>query len=182
MEQDERILLNRAIALDEDALAHIHDQYYDKIYRYISFRVNDLQTVEDLSSDVFIRFLTTIRTPSAPQNSLRGWLFGTANNVVKEYYRRNKREQWTELNEQISTSGKSPDEEVDVALLKGQLQQAVVDLTEEQQRVLALRFGLAMPVAEVAETMNKSIGSIKMLQARAIAGLTRRLKKQEVGA
>lgn len=182
MEQDERVLLNRAIALDEDALTHIHDQYYDRVYRYIAFRVNDLHAVEDLTGDVFIRFLTAIRTSSAPKNSLPGWLFGTANNVVKEHYRRKKREQWVELDERITNTNQSLAQETDVTLLKEELHRAVMNLTEDQQRVLALRFGFVMPIAEVAETMNKSAGSIKMLQARAIASLTRKLRRKEVGA
>ena len=49
----------------------------------------------------------------------------------------------------------------------------MADLTEEQQQVLALRFGYEMPIRDVAETMNKSEGSVKMLQVRAIAALTR---------
>ena len=45
-----------------------------------------------------------------------------------------------------------------------------------QQEVLALRFGFGLPIKEVAETVNKSEGSVKMLQVRAIAALTRRLQ------
>jgi RNA polymerase sigma-70 factor (ECF subfamily) len=49
------------------------------------------------------------------------------------------------------------------------------DLTEEQQNVLALRFGYELPIRDVAEVMGKSEGSVKMLQARAIASLANRL-------
>ena len=59
---------------------------------------------------------------------------------------------------------------------KAELRQALAELTTEQQEVLALRFGFGLPIKEVAETVNKSEGSVKMLQVRAIAALTRRLQ------
>jgi RNA polymerase sigma-70 factor (ECF subfamily) len=61
------------------------------------------------------------------------------------------------------------------------LREALNDLTPEQQNVLALRFGFGLPIKDVAETVNKSEGSVKMLQARAIAALTRRLTGQGAG-
>lgn len=76
--QDELLLLHRAKSLDKDALAQVHEQYYDAIYRYMAYRVNDLLTAEDLTSEVFIRFLHAIQQKNAPQNTIRGWLFGTA--------------------------------------------------------------------------------------------------------
>ena len=45
--------------------------------------------------------------------------------------------------------------------------------TEEQQDVIALRFGHEMPIKEVAEMIGKSEGAVKQLQARAVAALSR---------
>jgi DNA-directed RNA polymerase specialized sigma24 family protein len=43
-----------------------------------------------------------------------------------------------------------------------------------------LRFGYGLPIKDVAETVNKSEGSVKMLQVRAINALTRRLAGERV--
>jgi DNA-directed RNA polymerase specialized sigma24 family protein len=45
--------------------------------------------------------------------------------------------------------------------------------------VIALRFGYGMPIQEVADTVGKSLGSVKMLQARAIAALSQKLAGKE---
>lgn len=171
--QDELLLLHRAKSLDQDALAQIHEQYYDSIYRYMTYRVNDLQTAEDLTSEVFVRFLHAIQQKNAPQNTIRGWLFGTASLILKEHYRKKKRTQLTELSESLPGETVEPTEKLEVQENKEALREALTNLTEEQQQVLALRFGYEMSVRDVAETMNKSEGSIKMLQVRAIAALTR---------
>jgi RNA polymerase sigma-70 factor (ECF subfamily) len=178
---EELELLNKARALDKEALAQIHDRYYQQVYRYISFRIADHQTVEDLTSEVFIRFLSAIRDKNAPTNTIRGWLLGAAQNVVKEQYRRQKRITWTKLDESIQAKDQTPEQRLEDRLDKGQLREALNELTPEQQNVLALRFGYGLPIKDVAETVNKSEGSVKMLQARAIAALTRRLTGQGGG-
>ena len=58
---NELILLEHARALDQEALGLVHDTYYQPIRRYISFRISDEATVEDLTSEVFVRFLTALR-------------------------------------------------------------------------------------------------------------------------
>lgn len=177
--QDELLLLHRAKSLDQDALAQVHEQYYDAIYRYVAYRVNDLQTAEDLTSEVFIRFLHAIQQKNAPQNTIRGWLFGAASLILKEHYRKKKRTQLTELNEAIADEWEEPTEKIEIREDKQALRQALSDLTEDQQQVLALRFGYEMPIRDVAQTMNKSEGSVKMLQLRAIAALTRMMTGSE---
>jgi len=178
--QEELILLNRARALDEDALAEIHNQYYGAVYRYISFRINDMHTVEDLTSEVFIRFLSALRDRHAPQNTIQGWLYGTASRVVKEQYRKQKRTKLAALDESLPSTMPGPEQGVEKNMTLQQLRAALPQLTEDQQHVLALRFGQGMAISDVARLVDKSEGSVKMLQARAIAALTRHLTGGEV--
>ena len=172
---DELELLNRARAFDKDALALIHEHYYQRIYRYISFRIADAQTADDLTSEVFTRFLSAIKERGTPPNTIRGWLFGAARNVLKEQYRQQNQVNWTELDESIAGGGQTPEQRLEDNLDKQNLRRAVAELTPEQQHVLALRFGYGLPVSEVAEAVNKSEGSVKMTQMRAIAALAKRL-------
>ncbi|MCL4805162.1 MAG: sigma-70 family RNA polymerase sigma factor [Anaerolineae bacterium] len=176
---DELELLRKARAFDKEALALLHDRYYPSIYRYLSFRIADPQTAEDMTSEVFIRFLSAIKDRNAPPNTIRGWLFGAARNVLKEQYRKQRQMNEVELDERVVAGGQSPDQKVVERAEKEALREALADLTPEQQHVLALRFGYGMPIKDVAETVNKSEGSVKMLQARAIAALAKRLAGHE---
>lgn len=179
--QDELLLLNRARSLDQEALAQIHDTYYVPIFRFIAFQVNDHATAEDLTSEVFVRLLHALRDKNAPQNSLRGWLFSVANIVVKDHYRKQYRNPQSELDEEMPIQGIGLEQTVDKRLVHQQLQAAITRLTEEQKKVIALRFGYDMPIEEVAQTIGKSIGSVKMLQARAVAALSRFLTSEGTG-
>ena len=176
--QNELLLLDRARSLDDDALTQIHDAYYVAIYRYISFRIADQHVAEDLTSEVFVRFLHALRDKQAPRNSLRGWLYGTASNVVKEQYRRQKKMQYTELHDQIASGHASPEQQIEAKASRQKLSEAMSNLTADQQQVLALRYGFGMPIRELAETMGKSEGAVKMLRARAVTALSGLLSKQ----
>jgi len=175
--QDELALLARARTLDPDALAQIHDTYYTPIFRYVTFRVNDRQTAEDLTSEVFTRLLSALRDRNAPQNTLRGWLYAVAARVVSDHHRRHYRAPHVELDESVVSPEAGPAETVEAMLTRADLKQAIAELTEEQQNVIALRFGFEMPIQEVARTLGKSEGAVKQLQARAIAALARTLRE-----
>lgn len=178
--QDELLLLSRARALDQEALAQIHDTYYAAIFRYILIRINDYETAEDLTSEVFTRLLSALRDHTAPQKTLRGWLFSVASYVVKDFYRKKYRRQQAPLHESIPSQAPGPGKAVEMKVTQAELTVAITELTEDQQNVIALRFGFDMPIQEVAQTMGKSEGSVKMLQARAIAALSRRLAAWKV--
>lgn len=174
--QDEQSLLVKARALDEEALAEIHDRYYEPIFRYVVYRVSNEQVAEDLTSEVFIRLLNALRDHTAPQKTLRGWLYGVAFRVVSDYHRKQYRRQHVKLTENIA-SGEDPVESVAHQLDWNEVKAALAELTDAQRQVIALRFGAELPIRQVAEVMGKTEGAVKQLQARAIASLTRLLKE-----
>jgi len=178
--QDEFALLARARRLDPDALAEVHDTYYAPIFRYVAFRVGDRDTAEDLTSEVFTRLLGALRGRHAPQTTLRGWLYGVAARVVSDHHRKNYRAPQVELDETLVSKDADPSETVDAMLTREDLRRAMADLTEEQQDVIALRFGQEMPIREIAQALGKSEGAVKQLQARAIAALARKMSPRMV--
>jgi len=50
-------------------------------------------------------------------------------------------------------------------------------LTDEQQQVLALRFGDGRSIDDTATLMRKSVTAVKQLQFRAVAALRRHLEE-----
>lgn len=174
--QDEFLLLNRARSLDPEALGQIHDMYYVPIYRYISYRVNEHETAEDLTSEVFTRFLSALQDKTAPQKTIKGWLFSVASNIVKDFYRKKYRHKQVALEDSVPSLVEGPAQKVESMLTNEDLRQAITQLTEEQQEIIALRFGYEMSIRDVAETTGRSEGSVKMLQARAIAALSRKMQ------
>lgn len=176
--QDEISLLAGVQRRDPQALAQAHDAYYPAIFRYIAFRVGDHETAEDLTSEVFVRLLHAVDERSAPKNTLRGWLYRVAANVVADHHRKKYRIKHVELHDAIPGDDTDPSEVVSGKQLLSELSEALVDLTEDQQNVISLRFGYEMAIKDVAQVMDKSEGAVKQLQARAVAALSRKLARK----
>lgn len=168
---EDAVLLAQARAFDPKALAHIHDSYYPPLYRYIMLRVSDREVAEDLTSEVFARLLAALRKGTAPQTTLRGWLYGVAANVVADHQRAAYRVTHTELDDTVVSTSAGPAERIEATLTHEALLHAVHGLTEDQQQAIALRYGSELPFREVADAMGKSEGAVKQLLARAVTRL-----------
>jgi RNA polymerase sigma-70 factor (ECF subfamily) len=175
--QDEITLLARARALDPEALAQIHDIYYAPVLRYVSTRVGDRATGEDLTSDVFVRFLAALHDHTAPQNTLQGWLYRVASHVVSDHFRHHYRARLVDLPDGLPNGNAGPAELTEAQLTHENLRQAMAELTEEQQNTISLRYGQGLSIQETAKMMNKNEGAVKQLQARALASLARILSR-----
>lgn len=171
--------LKRARNLDANALAQIHDRYYPVIYRYVRYRLENEQVCEDITSEVFLRLLDALHQKRGPNQSLRGWLFGTASNLVNDHLRHQYARPVEELKDylEIGRTGdsNSPEQFMDDSLKRQEVQRAIQKLTNEQQHVLALRFAEQRSLDETAKIIGKSVSAIKALQFRALVSLRRYL-------
>jgi len=172
---DEEALLAAARQRDPDALARIHETYYRSLFGYIAYRVGDPIVSEDLTSEVFMRLLDALQRGDGPRTTLRGWLFRVASNVVNDYHRAQHRAHHVALDERMPLEGEEPLDALHRQMTREALAEAVAELTPDQQMVIALRYGSGFSLREVAEIMGKSEAAVKMLQARALATLARKM-------
>ena len=171
-------LLDRAQKLDARALAAIHDRYYPAVYRYIRYRLDNEQMVEDLSSEVFLRLLDHLHRQKGPINDLRAWLLGTSANLVNDHLRQKYRRPQEVLdNHERLPSTDNPESQVEQNDSHREVREAMQKLTNEQQHVLALRFSQGLSLEETAQVLEKTTGAIKVLQFRALATLRKLLSK-----
>ncbi len=172
--------LTRARHLDASALSKIHDQYYPEVYRYVRFRVEDEQVSEDITAEVFLRLLDALHRQRGPLQNLRGWLLGTASNVVNDHLRKRYARKIESLDDEHPVPDKQhPEHSYEEAWQLKQLRAAIRKLTPEQQHVLALRFAEERSLEETASLMGKSVTAIKALQFRAMASLRRLMEDGE---
>jgi RNA polymerase sigma-70 factor (ECF subfamily) len=174
---EEDRLMGRARRGDKTALSTIYQDYFSPVYNFIRLRVSDQQQADDLTSDVFVKLMTAFRDGKAPRQSLRGWLFRVARNVLYDYYGTGKSYTEEALEEWVPASREDTDPEI--ALLQAadsvRVRQAMQRLPLEQQEVLVLRFAQALSVEETADIMGKNINTVKSLQFRAVNALRQRL-------
>ncbi len=164
-------LLVRIQQHDQEALAEVYDRYFDQIYRYLNYRLGEAEVAADLTGEVFLALVKALKIGKPPKTSLSGWLYTVARNLAADYIREKGRT--VALMEELVSDEPSLSEQAHLAQLAPILKQAILQLTEEQQHVIALRFGQGLSLAETAESLDKSVGAIKALQHRALASLAR---------
>jgi len=169
--EGERSLLERILKHDQQDLAEVHDQYFDRIYRYLSYRLGEPEAAADLTGEVFLALIKALKTGKPPKTSLSGWLYGVARNLAADYIKEQTRT--IPLMEDLVADEPSLTDQVQLAALGPVLRKALLKLTEEQQHVIALRFGQELSLAETAQLMDKTVGAVKALQHRALNSLAR---------
>ena len=172
-EADEEQLLTKAMQFDDAALGELYDRYEARIYGYIYRRTGDQILAEDLTAQVFLKMLESIRDQKAWHSSFSGWLYRIAHNLVVDTYRRKGRHSAVDLEDvpQTAAESQNPEETVEQTLDAERLRSAIRRLTDEQAEVVSLRFLEGYSIAEVAGMMNRTEGAIKALQYRAVATL-----------
>lgn len=175
---DERQLLKGMQKLDPEAITEIHNQFFPPVFRYARYRLGDITLAEDISSETFVRLLDALHSGKGPKSSLRGWLMGTASNLVNDHFRKRYTYPTEPIGEMlnIEESGGNPALHFENNDRHLRIRRALQTLPQSQQHVLALRFGSGYSLIETAEIMSKKPNAIKQLQFRALTAL-----RQELG-
>lgn len=166
-------LLERARALDEQALGQIYDVYFERLCRYAYRWLDDAEAVQDIAAEALLRWVKALRAGHPPDN-LGAWLYSVAHNLAVDTYRKHPPGRTTALEPHLAHL-QVPDIQADVEqqLAKARVRRAIARLTREQQQVIVLKFLEGYSNSEVSALMDKPVGAIKSLQHRALAALRR---------
>ncbi len=174
--EGERSLLERVQQHDQQALAEVHDHYFDRIYQYLNYRLGEPEAAADLTGEVFLALVKALKAGKPPRTSLAGWLYTVARNLTADYIKEKSRT--VPLMEDLVADEPSLTDQIHLSQLAPVLRDALLKLTEEQQHVIALRFGQELSLAETAQLLDKSVGAVKALQHRALASLARHMPRE----
>ena len=172
--QNEESLVRRAQKRDQEAFTQLYEANFDKIYRYITFRIGNETEAEDMTQQVFLNALQSISSFKWKGIPFSAWLFRIAHNQVVDYLRKKKRTH-VPLDTTVASNDDAPQQITERKLDIERLLQATQKLTEAQREVISLRFTSELPIAQVAKIMGKSEGAVKALQHSGIVALRKAL-------
>jgi RNA polymerase sigma-70 factor (ECF subfamily) len=168
--EDEKRLVELAKSGDGEAFAELYEAYFDRVYRFIFFRVTDEQAAEDLASQVFLRAWENLHRYH-PRGPFLAWLYAIARNAVIDTYRTRKPTVSLEIAAPLPAKDAKLDDRMELELDVKSLQAAMQKLTAEQQEVITLKFIADYDTAQIAKHMRKSEGAIRAVQMRALQAL-----------
>lgn len=163
-------LVKQARLGTETAFSELYDLYFQKIYKFIFYRVGHKETAEDLTEEVFLKAYKSLS--GLKNDSLfESWLYQIARNKVIDYYRSKKIVVAIDELENTLEYETNIIDIVNLGFDQKALIELIRELTPEQQVIIKLKFYEDLDNATIAEILEKEEGTIRVIQHRAITKL-----------
>jgi len=178
MGKDEiQILVRRAQDGDAGALGELYEQFAPEIVRYVFHHLNNhRQDAEDLTDEVFVKVLQRLSGYEYRGVPFSAWLYRIARNHVIDHMRTQPRRCIASIDAVAEVTDRAAERALTASLDKNELIDALTLLSDDQRRVVSLRFLTGHSTAEVATIVGKSEDAVKKLQARGLAQMRRILE------
>jgi RNA polymerase sigma-70 factor, ECF subfamily len=177
-----RRLVERAQQGEREALEDLYLIHFDRIYSYLHMSVGNRHDAEDLTTQVFLKMLESIRKFRWRSAPFSAWLFRIAHNLAMDHFRATKRWQPEEnVPEAEPPAESAAEEEALESIGRQSMLELIQNLSHEQQQVLTLKFVFNFSNADAATILGKTEGAIKSLQHRALASLQRQMSQSPPG-
>jgi RNA polymerase sigma-70 factor (ECF subfamily) len=175
----EEQFLQRLRQFDLQALAEVYDAYSSSLYAYALRLLGEAFLAEDCVAETFQRFLSALRDGKGPQQDVKPYLYRVAHNWITDRYRRQPIPPLPLEETLLPAAGEGVEAEVSRRLMQEKTRAALLRLTAEQRQVVMLKFYEGWDNEEIAEALQKPVGSVKSLQHRALNALHRILAQEE---
>lgn len=175
-------IVARAQAGDDTAFQSLFEHFAAPLFRYFYLRCGDVHVAEDLTSELWVRVVAHLPTfhveSDTHETVVIGWLYRIAHRLLLDTYRRRAREHLP-LPESLPAREPPLDDMMLQVDEHQELRTVLKHLTPEQREVLLLRFVEERTPGEVAHITGQSVGAVRVMQHRALAALTKLLKRPD---
>ncbi|HEY93894.1 MAG TPA: RNA polymerase sigma factor [Dehalococcoidia bacterium] len=161
-------LVERAVGGDTEAFGRLYDMYADRIYRHIYYRISNIKDAQDLTQEVFFKAWKGLPKYKRTKTPFLGWLFTISHNRIIDYYRTKKDFSYLDNEIVIEDSKKGPEELVELQFTQQEIRRVILQLPADQQQVIFMNFIEGFTYAEIAATLKKSEGNIRVIIHRAL--------------
>jgi RNA polymerase sigma-70 factor, ECF subfamily len=174
-------LVGRAQNGDREAFGEVYERLSPKVYSYLYYHLNGrTHAAEDLTEEVFVKVLEKLDRYQDRGLPFSAWVFRIAHNHLIDYVRAQPKQGITSIDDCIDLPEPQSERTLDLALTHTELVGAMERLTEDQRRVVVLRFLQGMSIAETARSLGKTEDAVKKLQGRGLSMLKKGLSGSRV--
>jgi len=164
-------------ATDQDAFAALYDFFLPRIYKYMRYRVGDINEAEELTSQVFERVLGRIGSYRPERGPFAAWLFAIAHNTVVDYQRAQKRRSRVPLELiretiwETACTAAGPEETVIRNERREKILSALSRLSDRERNLIALKFSAGLTNRVIAEMSGLTRSNVAVILYRAVRRL-----------
>lgn len=161
----QRFLLFRVYKYqDADAYAELYDIYYERIRRFVYFKLPK-PVVDETSAEVFLR-AWEYATASSVDNAA-ALFYRIARNLIADHYRKHGDQQFESIDSHEFESNDDVEKSVEGKLESEKLLMVLKELKSEYQEVIMMRYLDDMNISEIASATGKTSNNIRVTLHRA---------------
>ena len=175
MRATDAALIERIVARDETALAHLYDRYARMLSSMLNRILRDTQAAEEILQDIFYQLWCTASRFDASRGSLPGWLLVIGRNRAISRLRHHNPAAGEELMENTAVLPITLESEIAQQQLLGRVKGALESLPKEQRAAIELAYFEGMTHSEIARRTGDPLGTVKTRLRSAMETLKRNL-------
>ena len=176
MRTDNDTLVGRA-RTDADALGALYELYYDRIYRFLVYRLFDKHVAQDVTSDVFLAVARGMRAfAGTTEADFRNWLYAIAANHANAWIRKATRRRRLLAQAAIRIAATDDNGKDDYEPDWPTLYRAILELKPKNQTIVTLRFFENMEFEQIAQIVGDKAATVRVTLHRILGKLRRTLQ------
>lgn len=177
-QQQEKELIEKAKKNSKD-FEEVYNVHFQRIYLFIYKRVGDKHIVSDLTSQVFLNALTSLKKYEHKGVPFSSWLFKIAINELNYYYRKSSKQRVVVLTDAIA---EQVQEEAGLNLedVFNQLSKALQSLKKEALELIELRFFEKRSFKEIGTILEVTENNAKVKTYRVLDQLKKEMQHGKV--
>jgi RNA polymerase sigma-70 factor (ECF subfamily) len=177
-------LLEAAQRGDQGAISVLYRDVNPRLLRFLSARVPGAS--DDLAADVWLAVAKQLTKFQGDESAWIGFLFTIARRQIASHWRRDRRRRTTPAAPETFAKEPARSDTEEEALRSTRTAEVVSlvlqHLSGDQADVVLLRLVAGLDIEVVAQIMDKSVGSVRVLQHRAVKRLASVLTPEQVTA
>lgn len=153
-----------------EAFDRLFDEHAPALLAFLTYRLGDRPTAEDVLADTFERALRKRSRFDPRRGNSKAWLYAIALNLVRDHARREAVAQRA-LARAAAGEREASDELGHHVELRHTVSEALQALTEEEREAVSLRYGADLTVPEIAKLLGLPLSTIEGRVYRALRKL-----------
>lgn len=145
-----------------------------RLFDYVSYRVRDKATAEELTAAICERALIRLHQYDPDRGTFYAWIFGIAHNMIWDYYQQMRRRPTVLALDDlpdVQVESESPEEIYEIREVFRRVMRHLHRLSDAEQEVMALCYGAGLSNVEIARITELTPNHVGVLRHRALKKL-----------